>query len=333
MIGWWVSHWPYVVVPLLAFIAAVVLGLWTRLTVYKILKQRQRKGWVYNIVIVTIWNPFLHWFLLLGTYAAIQISILSPTTKRLLGEGVESLFVVSLMWVAVNLSERLIKFYLGRVEVGQLPPSLVLNVVRATVGLVGLLTILGIWGAPTQPLMIVLLVSLFLVGLALRNTIDNLLVGLEIIYGQRIKVGHFIKLGSSEAGYVTQISWTKTIIKTEEGNLVIIPNKKLMAEIIINYGAHVVETTANDVKRDVANVKVSRPVDTLTNREREVLILIGNGATNREIAQKLSISEHTVKSHLRSILSKLNIHNRQQAAVYAEREGLIAAADLLKINS
>ena len=83
----------------------------------------------------------------------------------------------------------------------------------------------------------------------------------------------------------------------------------------------------------MANVKGSRPVDTLTNREREVLILIGNGATNREIAQKLSISEHTVKSHLRSILNKLNINKRQQAAVYAERAGLIVETDVPKTDS
>jgi DNA-binding NarL/FixJ family response regulator len=58
-----------------------------------------------------------------------------------------------------------------------------------------------------------------------------------------------------------------------------------------------------------------------------VLALIGTGATNREIAEKLIISEHTVKSHLRSILNKLDIRNRQQAAAYAEREGLVAAPD------
>jgi len=72
------------------------------------------------------------------------------------------------------------------------------------------------------------------------------------------------------------------------------------------------------------------PVDTLSDREREMLSLNERGVTNREIAEKLIISEHTVKSHLRSILNKLNIRNRQQAAVYAEREGLIAATDVVK---
>ena len=73
--------------------------------------------------------------------------------------------------------------------------------------------------------------------------------------------------------------------------------------------------------------KLPKPESILSSRELKVLSLVGNGATNREIAEKLIISEHTVKSHLRSILSKLNIRNRQQAAAYAEHAGLISYAD------
>ena len=89
----------------------------------------------------------------------------------------------------------------------------------------------------------------------------------------------------------------------------------------------------NDVQQDLVKLEPSKPVDMLSEREREVLSLIGNGATNREIAEKLIISEHTVKSHIRSILNKLNISNRQQAAVYAERAGLIIEPDVPKTVS
>jgi two-component system nitrate/nitrite response regulator NarL len=47
------------------------------------------------------------------------------------------------------------------------------------------------------------------------------------------------------------------------------------------------------------------------------------GATNREIAERLIVSEHTVKVHLRNILNKLNLRNRQQVAAYAVQEGLV----------
>lgn len=55
----------------------------------------------------------------------------------------------------------------------------------------------------------------------------------------------------------------------------------------------------------------------LTAREREVLCLIATGASNREIAQALYLSERTVKNHITSILSQLNLRDRTQAAVFA----------------
>jgi DNA-binding NarL/FixJ family response regulator len=60
----------------------------------------------------------------------------------------------------------------------------------------------------------------------------------------------------------------------------------------------------------------------LSGREREVLVLVSTGATNEEIAQELIITKNTVKVHLRHILEKLDLRNRQQIAAYAVREGL-----------
>lgn len=61
----------------------------------------------------------------------------------------------------------------------------------------------------------------------------------------------------------------------------------------------------------------------LTTREIEVLRLIARGATNREIAESLVISEGTVKNHISSILSRLGLRDRTQAAIYAREHGLL----------
>lgn len=60
----------------------------------------------------------------------------------------------------------------------------------------------------------------------------------------------------------------------------------------------------------------------LTQREREVLALVARGQSNKEIARTLVISETTVKHHLGSILSKLGLTSRTQAALYGVRDGL-----------
>jgi DNA-binding NarL/FixJ family response regulator len=61
----------------------------------------------------------------------------------------------------------------------------------------------------------------------------------------------------------------------------------------------------------------------LTSREIEVLRLIAQGTTNREIAERLMISEGTVKNHISSILSRLGLRDRTQAAIYARENGLL----------
>jgi DNA-binding NarL/FixJ family response regulator len=62
--------------------------------------------------------------------------------------------------------------------------------------------------------------------------------------------------------------------------------------------------------------------DNLTEREREVLVLIADGATNKEIAAKLVVSENTARNHVSHILSKLGFSRRSEAAAYAVRKGL-----------
>ncbi|MFH1382887.1 MAG: response regulator transcription factor [Chloroflexota bacterium] len=61
----------------------------------------------------------------------------------------------------------------------------------------------------------------------------------------------------------------------------------------------------------------------LTPREGEVLQLVARGSTNKEIADSLVISENTVKTHLKSIMEKLHLANRSQAAAYAAKKGLV----------
>ena len=65
------------------------------------------------------------------------------------------------------------------------------------------------------------------------------------------------------------------------------------------------------------------PAQALTTREHEVLQLVAEGLTNRAIAQTLSISEHTVKFHINTIMGKLNAPSRTAAVVRATRLGLI----------
>jgi len=60
----------------------------------------------------------------------------------------------------------------------------------------------------------------------------------------------------------------------------------------------------------------------LSSREREIIIILARGVSNKEIAHDLDLAESTIKIHIQGILRKLNLSSRVQAAVYAVKHGL-----------
>lgn len=83
------------------------------------------------------------------------------------------------------------------------------------------------------------------------------------------------------------------------------------------------EEVANKIKNNPDKIKEQELFETLTNRELEVLRLIGQGKTNKEIGDELFISLKTVKTHVSNILNKLNVQDRTQATIYAFKHGLV----------
>jgi two-component system, NarL family, response regulator NreC len=78
------------------------------------------------------------------------------------------------------------------------------------------------------------------------------------------------------------------------------------------------DAVLSDYRKHVAN-----PIDLLTGREREILSMIAEGKTNKEIANTLKLSVYTVESHRGSVMEKLNLHNTGDIVRFAIRNGLI----------
>ena len=75
------------------------------------------------------------------------------------------------------------------------------------------------------------------------------------------------------------------------------------------------------------NLAIKTALEKLSRREREVMIMLGHGASNKEIAQSLDLVESTVKIYMQGILRKLNLSNRVQAALLAVKCGLGASSN------
>ncbi len=85
-------------------------------------------------------------------------------------------------------------------------------------------------------------------------------------------------------------------------------------------------TGSNGASRTRTQQHVELLASTLTAREREVLAHLAQGETGQEIARGMSISVHTVRTHVQSILAKLQVHSRLEAAMFAVRHDLVPSS-------
>jgi DNA-binding NarL/FixJ family response regulator len=116
------------------------------------------------------------------------------------------------------------------------------------------------------------------------------------------------------AGYlykdVDPVALVRAIRSVHDGNLVLAPDAAGALSQRVRDG------------QSTGDREYARGAATLTGREQQILGLLARGRSNREIARSLGVSEKTVKTHVSSVLGKLGVQDRTQAAIYAVRHGL-----------
>jgi small-conductance mechanosensitive channel len=125
------------------------IGLWLRFFLYRLLPQLPAwTRWKGNKVVAdSIRRPLLDWFLLLGAFIAVQSSVLNPQYKSLANQIIATLFFISLAFVSVIVTEKLIRLYSTDAKMNKRQISISLNVVRITLFVIFALIILSVWGA------------------------------------------------------------------------------------------------------------------------------------------------------------------------------------------
>jgi small-conductance mechanosensitive channel len=193
-----------------------------------------------DLVLTSLRGIVFVWCLVAGLDGAIlsvslRLSVLASLQKVLL-----VVVIISVTLAAARITAGSVGLYSQRLYQrsggASLPsPTIVTNFTQLLVVLVGLLILLDSLGIRITPILTALGVGGLAVALALQDTLSNLFAGLYIITSRQIKPGDYIKLNTSEEGYVLDITWRNTKIKDGPNNMIIVPNAKLASATVTNY--------------------------------------------------------------------------------------------------
>jgi len=198
----------------------------------KIVKKTKTKigGIILEIVI-----KYLYIFIIfIGLYAALKsLSIFTPYESRIDGIFfVIFVFIISL--VVSRILTVLISDWLTVRKRFKRIPKLIGKIITIAIYVIAFLMILSYFEIEISPLVATLGVGALAVGLALQDTLKNFFAGMHIISDKPIDVGDFIELEGEISGFVEDIGWRSTRIRTIRDTIIIIPNSKLAESTITN---------------------------------------------------------------------------------------------------
>ena len=227
-------------VPVVLFGGGVVLGLLIESWLFARFRRaadRTEWGWD-NLFLEALRGMTFVWFAAGGLYGARRTAPIE--TAGVVGEMVDKGLIVvvglSLTVVAARFATAGLKAWARSTE-GALPSiSLLENVTRILVFVLGAFLILQNLGVKVGALVASLGIGGLAVALALQDTLSNLFAGFQIILAGQVRNGDYVRLDTGEEGYVTDIRWRNTTIKSRiEDHEVVVPNAKLANAIVTNF--------------------------------------------------------------------------------------------------
>jgi small-conductance mechanosensitive channel len=216
----------------------VVLGLIVRRVFLARLARAARatSSRVDDEIVASVSRPLPVWFFLAGLHFAARIlpvpPAMNPTFEKLLMSGV----IVSVTLWAAGLSSSLLQMSAAaRGTTGAPATGAIRYALRIAVLAVGLLVLLDTLGISVAPVLTTVGIGGLAVALGLQETLSNLFAGMQITVAGNIRVGDFVKLETGEEGYVEDITWRSTRVRTLPNNAVLIPNSRLAQSVVTNY--------------------------------------------------------------------------------------------------
>ncbi len=231
------------ILPIAFLLAGLLAGIIGEQVIFKKLKifviDKQIPG--SEIIFQSLHRMTFIWFVSGGFFWAIITSPLKSDVANVLQKIITIVFLYSVTLVLARLSSGFVILYSRRSE--KVSASLLSNIAKSVVLILGSLILLQTVGVEITPIITTLGISGLAVGLALKDTLENLFSGFYLIISKQVRTGDYVKLEGSHEGYIIDISWRNTTIKELSNNVIIVPNSKLASAIFTNYHLPVKEIT------------------------------------------------------------------------------------------
>jgi small-conductance mechanosensitive channel len=175
------------------------------------------------------------WAVILAAHIAIQSSDLPPAFASRGAEILYFLWMVSVTLMSMRLAGNLVRNFGDQVPGAQPVTTLSQNLVQIGVLILGIVLVLDHFNYSIKTILTALGIGGLAVALALQDTLSNLFAGFYVAVARQIRLGDYVKLNTGEEGYVSDIGWRSTTIRSLNSNLIIVPNAKLAQAIVTNY--------------------------------------------------------------------------------------------------
>ena len=221
----------------LMLLIALLIGLLIRQVVFvKVKKLAERTVNFYDdIILETLRRKTVLWVVLIAAIMTIPTLPWEPVYRNVAEQIAMALLIISMTMAVVGGISEAIRQYTVASGAGVGGTTLIRYVISFVFYAIGLAVVLSLFNVSLLPAITALGVGGLAVALAFQDTLANLFAGIYMTISKDRHMGDYVQLSSGEEGFVQDVSWRTTTLRTLANNLVIIPNKKLSESILTNY--------------------------------------------------------------------------------------------------
>jgi small-conductance mechanosensitive channel len=224
-------------IPFVTFLIILAITLILRALVLRALRHwaSRTNHHLDDQIVQAIRLPSLFFCLALGLHLAVEFSELPTRYAFYVTKIIYLVIILSVVIGATHISGRLFQHTIRRYDLPVAAPGLAIGIINGILWILGFLIALTILGVSIAPLLTALGIGGLAVSLALKDTLENIFAGINVLMEKSIRVGDFIRLENGQEGAVSDITWRTTRIELLTNNTVIIPNSKLAQSVVTNY--------------------------------------------------------------------------------------------------